>query len=63
MAWQCSLGDMKDALPVHVVVKGLWNEKLKTELLQIEILNEDKLVATFAKCELMERTMEMGRAC
>lgn len=31
-AHQYSLGDMKDTLTVHVVVKGLRNAKLKTEL-------------------------------
>ena len=43
---------------VHVVLKGLRNEKLKSEILQITYLNMEKMMATCAKYESAERTLE-----
>lgn len=59
---RCQLGGAQEDMVVHVVIKGLRDEKLKTELLQQSEVNLYVLTNICAKYESAERTLEeLGR--
>lgn len=55
---QCQLGELQDDMTVHIVIKGIKNEKLKSELLQGTEINMESLAIACAKYESAERTLE-----
>jgi hypothetical protein len=59
---QCQLGGLLGDMTIHVIIKGLRNEKLKSELLQIADIDMGRLTVICAKYESAERTLvEFGR--
>lgn len=56
------MGALQDDRTLHNVLKGLHDEKWKTELLQVGDINMAKLTTTCAKYDSVESTLdEFGR--
>lgn len=54
----CQLGELREDMAIHVIINGLSEEKLKTELLQQPEIDMAKLTTTCAKFESAGRTLE-----
>ena len=54
---QCQLRNMREDLAVHVVIKGLRDEQLKSELLKIAEIGMRDVMAQCARYESAERTL------
>ena len=54
---QCQLGDLREDLAIHMIIKGMREEKLKTEMLRMADITMNDLVAACAKFEAAERTV------
>ena len=54
----CQLRALREDMAIYVVINGVQEEKLMSELLQIFDINMDRLMTTCAKYESAERTIE-----
>ena len=57
LATSSKLGDLEDDLIVHVIINGVSDEKLKSAILQMEVLNLEKAKEKCTQFETAERTM------
>ena len=54
----CQLAGLREDLAIHIMINGMEDEKLKTDLLQISDINLGKLTSACAQHESAGRTME-----